>query len=259
MFLLRIAENWSSRISEIRDVKTDETHLIRFDNTFYRLCRPGPETFSVEVVPGTGRVNDGITLTLRVRDLYVTHIGTRLFGRYASTIDRLVPQALSLDQAVHELPTAQGDRLFEWQSMLVFCVAESLRNDLIATAVGQMIGATRGDPLLRGPAVHLPMGHHLPVARAPGGKPATPSSRRCLPRPRGRTPTPIRAVAGGTPVLRAGGFDQNPSEPGSGRPIDQGAQATRLRRRRRSPGLRGSGEISSCAFCCCWSCWPSSA
>ena len=168
MFLLRIAENWSSRISEIRDVKTDETHLIRFDNTFYRLCRPGPETFSVEVVPGTGRVNDGITLTLRVRDLYVTHIGTRLFGRYASTIDRLVPQALSLDQAVHELPTAQGDRLFEWQSMLVFCVAESLRNDLIATAVGQMIGATRGDPLLRGPAVHLPMGDYLPVARTWG-------------------------------------------------------------------------------------------
>lgn len=168
MFLLRIAENWPSRIGEIRDANTDETHLIRFDNTFYRLCRPGPETFSVKVVPGTGRVDEGITLAIRVRDLYVTHVGTRMFGRYASTLDRLAPQALTLDQAVHELPTAQGDRLFELQSMLVFCVAESLRNDLIATAVGQMIGATMGDPILRGPAVHLPIGDYLAVARAWG-------------------------------------------------------------------------------------------
>ena len=168
MFLLRIAENWSSRIGEIRDANTDETHLIRFDNTFYRLCRPGPGSFVVKVAPGTGRVDDGITLALRVRDLYVTHVGARLFGRYASTIDRLAPQALTLDQAVHELPTARGDRLFEWQSMLVFCVAESLRNDLIATAVGQMIGATMGDPILRGPVVHLPIRDYLPVARTWG-------------------------------------------------------------------------------------------
>lgn len=168
MFLLRIADNWPSQIGAIRDANTDETHLIRFDNTFYRRCRPGPETFSVNVVPGTGRVDEGITLTLRVRDLYVTHVGTRLFGRYASTLDRLAPQALTLDQAVHELPTAQGDRRFEWQSMLVFCVAESLRNDRIATAVGQMIGATMGNPILRGPAAQLPIRDYLPVARAWG-------------------------------------------------------------------------------------------
>jgi hypothetical protein len=168
VFLLRIAEDWFSRIRVIRDANTDDTNLIRFDNTFYRLCRPGPETFSVNVVPGTGRVGEGITLTIRVCDLYVTHIGTRLFGRYASTIDRLAPQALTLDQAVHELPTARGDRLFELQSLLVFCVAESLRNDLIATAVGQMIGATMGGPILRGPAVHLPIRDYLPVARAWG-------------------------------------------------------------------------------------------
>jgi hypothetical protein len=168
MFLLRIAENWSFRIGGIRDATTDETHLIRFDNTFYRLCRPGPETFSVNVVPGTGRVDEGITLTIRVRDLYVTHVGNRLFGRYASTIDRLMPQALTLDQAVHELPTAQGDRRFELQSMLVFCVAESLRNDRIATAVGQMISATMGNPILQGPAIHLPIRDYLPVARTWG-------------------------------------------------------------------------------------------
>lgn len=168
MFLLRIAEDWSSQIGRIRDANTDETHLIRFDNTYYRLCRPGPETFSVRVAPGTGRVDEGLTLAIRVRDLYVTHIGTHLFGRYASTLDRLAPQALTLDQAVHELPTAQGDRRFELQSMLVFCVAESLRNDLIATAVGQMIGATLGNPILRGPAAHLPIREYLPVARAWG-------------------------------------------------------------------------------------------
>lgn len=168
MFLLRIAEDWSSRIRDIRDANTDDTNLIRFDNTHYRLCRPGPSTFMVKVAPGTGRVEEGITLTLRVRDLYVTQIGARCFGRYASTLDRLTPQALTLDQAVHELPTAQGDRLFEWQSLLVFCVAESLRNDRIATAVGQMISATMGNPILRGPAVHLPIRDYLPVARTWG-------------------------------------------------------------------------------------------
>jgi hypothetical protein len=168
MFLLRIAEDWSSQISRIRNANTDETHLIRFDNTYYRRCRPGPETFSVQVAPGTGRVDEGITLTLRVRDLYVTHIGPRRFGRYASTLDRLAPQALTLDQAVHELPTAKGERLFELQSMLVFWVAESLRNDLIATAVGQMIGATMGNPILRGPTAHLPIRDYLPDARAWG-------------------------------------------------------------------------------------------
>ena len=45
MFLLRIAEDWSSRIRDIRDANTDDTNLIRFDNAHYRLCRPGPSTF----------------------------------------------------------------------------------------------------------------------------------------------------------------------------------------------------------------------
>jgi len=190
MFLLRIAEDWASQISRIRDAHTDDTHLIRFDNTYYRLCRPGPETFKVTVAPGTGRVEEGITLTLQVRDLYVTHIGTQLFGRYASTLDRLAPQALTLDQVVHELPTAQGDRLFEWQSLLVFCVAESLRNDLIAMAVGQMISATMGNPVLRGPAAQLPVRDYLPIARTWGqGSDAvfqafSPQAQRIVLRPR---------------------------------------------------------------------------
>ena len=190
MLLLRIAEDWASQMSRIRDAHTDDTHLIRFDNTYYRLCRPGPETFQVMVTPGTGRVKEGITLTLQVCDLYVTHIGNRLFGRYASTVDRLAPQALTLDQAVHELPTAQGDRVFELQSMLVFCVAESLRNDLIATAVGQMIGATMGDPILRGPAVQLPIRDYLPIARTWGQasdavfQALSPEAQRIVLRPR---------------------------------------------------------------------------
>jgi hypothetical protein len=168
MFLLRITEDWSSQISRIRNANTDDTHLIRFDNTYYRLCRPGPESFRVKLAPGTGRVDEGITLTLQVRDLYVTHIGTRLFGRYASTLDCFAPQALTLDQAVHELPTAQGDRLFELQSLLVFCVAESLRNDHIATAIDKMIRATMGNPILRGVPIHLPIREYLPIARTWG-------------------------------------------------------------------------------------------
>ena len=190
MFLLRIAEDWASQISRIRDAHTNDAHLIRFDNTNYRLCRPGPETFRVKVMPGTGRVEEGITLTLQVRDLYVTHIGARLFGRYASTLDRFTPQALTLDQAVHELPTAQGERLFELQSLLVFCVAESLRNDLIAMAISQMISATMGNPILRGPAVQLPIRDYLPIARTWGQasdaifQALSPQAQRIVLRPR---------------------------------------------------------------------------
>lgn len=190
MFLLRITEDWPAQIGRIRDAHTDETHLIRFDNTYYRLCRPGLETFRVKVTPGRGRVEEGITLTLQVRDLYVTHIGHQRFERYASTLDRFTPQALTLDQIVHELPTAQGDRLFEWQSLLVFCVAESLRNDRIATAIGQMISATRGNPILQGPAIQLPIRDYLPVARTWGQasdaifQALSPQAQRIVLRPR---------------------------------------------------------------------------
>ena len=168
MFQLRFTESWDSQVGMIRDANTEDTNLIRFDNTYYRLCRPGPGTFMVKVAPGTGRGETGIDFTIQVRDLYVTHIGERPFGRYASTLDRFAPQALTLDQAVHELPVATGDRLFELQSLLVFCVAESLRNDHVATAVAKMIRATMGTPNLRGVPIQLPIRELLPTARTWG-------------------------------------------------------------------------------------------
>lgn len=168
MFPLRIAEDWATRIAALRDEQTDDTNLIRFDNTHYRLCRPGPGTFMVKVLPVAGSLSAGIDLTVQTRDLYVTRIGNRLFERYASTLDLYAPQALALSQAVHEVASATGDRLFEWQSLIVFCVAESLRNDHIATAVGQTIAATLGNPPLQGVPTALSIGEWLPAARTWG-------------------------------------------------------------------------------------------
>jgi hypothetical protein len=71
-------------------------------------------------------------------------------------LDQLPPNAGGLDHAVQRLPHAVGTELFELQSLLMFCFAESLRSDRIATAIEQMIRSTFGG--LRGVAPLLSTG-----------------------------------------------------------------------------------------------------
>ena len=137
MFTLRVSHDWAAQIQQIRDAVTEDSNLIRFDNAFYRVCRGGDQTFELLVLARNG--GRGVRMTLRERDLYVLHVYGRLIEQYAKTLDRLRGEPMSLDNALHELAKPAPERVFELNTLVVFCVAESLRNDHIATTIGQVI------------------------------------------------------------------------------------------------------------------------
>lgn len=166
MFTLRIDPTWSRQIAAIRDSNSDDTNLIRFDNGFYRVCRAAPAQFSIQLLPMGLESADALTLQLGSQDFYVATIGGQAFGRYASTIDGLSVDAATLDNAIREVRTAVGTRRFELQSLLVFCVAESIRSDLIATQIEATIRASLGR--LLGAPTRLPIRSMLEQARAWG-------------------------------------------------------------------------------------------
>jgi hypothetical protein len=163
MSVLRVGPDWATQIKTLRDAVTEDTNLIRFDNGFYRICRPGPD-FVVRLQPGTGGA--GIELVMQSRDLYVTRIDGKPFERYASTLDGQTRDYGGLSGAVSALPGARGTELFELQSLLVFCVGESLRSDEVAIAIEQAMRASVGG--LRGVSPRLPMTRLLRIARSWG-------------------------------------------------------------------------------------------
>ena len=166
MYPLSIDSTWHTRIAAIRDANSDDTNIIRFDNAFYRVCRPGNAPFTVQLSPYGGNSSDVLALTIGSQDFYVAQIGGRAFGRYASTIDQVDIDAGALNNAVREVKSATGTRLFELQSMLVFCVAESIRSDSIATQIAQTIRASTGT--LLGASPRIAIRQMLPQARAWG-------------------------------------------------------------------------------------------
>jgi len=165
MLVLNVSHDWASRIRTIRNATTEDTNLIRFDNSFYRVCRGGSGTFALHVVPSVHGAR-AVQLVMRERDLYVTSINGQPFENYAATLDLWRPHAKSLDGALMSLPKAHGAELFELQSLVVLCVAESIRNDHIATGVEQLIRTTTTG--LIGVPTRLPLAELLDEARAWG-------------------------------------------------------------------------------------------
>jgi hypothetical protein len=162
MFTLRVSHDWASQIQLIRDAVTEDSNLIRFDNAFYRVCRAGERRFELQVLPRNG--SRSVRLVMRERDLYVLTVNGRSIEQYAKTLDQLRGEPMALDNAVFELCKAAPARPFELTTLVVFCVAESLRNDHIATIIGQvirtsttgLIGAPSALPLAQlRPAAHL--------------------------------------------------------------------------------------------------------
>lgn len=137
MFTLRVSHDWASQIQQVRDAVTEDSNLIRFDNAFYRVCRAGERCVDLQVLPRSG--GRGVRLSLRERDLYVLQVNGRVIEQYAKTLDQLRGEPMSLDNALHELGKTMPTRVFELNTLVVFCVAESLRNDHIATTIGQVI------------------------------------------------------------------------------------------------------------------------
>jgi hypothetical protein len=163
MFQLRIDPSWPEKIAAIRDATTEDTNLIRFDNGFYRVCRAAPSNVTVNLMPSDGQVKNQLPMVIGTKDFYVSEIGGHPFDRYSSKIDLLHPSAGSLENALLEVRTATGERLFQLRTLLVFCVAESIRSDMIAIRIGQMIAASRGQ--LLGAPTQLKVSDYLPQVR----------------------------------------------------------------------------------------------
>lgn len=151
-FDLQVGPNWADQIRAIRNRVTEDTNLIRFDNTFYRVCRDSDEKFAIRLYPQDTRATS-LMLHMSMRNLYVSQIGGHSFSIYARTLES---QTRSLDGAVSSLlgtstdPTAAAEAC----SIVVWCIAESLRFSSIATAVGQSI--FRGRTFAHGISSQLP-------------------------------------------------------------------------------------------------------
>ncbi|MGU7771064.1 ribosome-inactivating family protein [Burkholderia sp. MR1-5-21] len=164
--MLRVAPDWSTQIARIRNDISEDTNLIRFDNTFYRVCRAGG-SFAIMLMPQSG-AGGGLTLTMRMKDVYVETIGGQPITQYAATLDKAAPNAFALDEAIYKLAPRASARLstderFAAQSIIVFCVAESLRFSHVATAVGQAILASHGQ--LRGASGRLGLDTWMPLVK----------------------------------------------------------------------------------------------
>ncbi|WP_457333448.1 ribosome-inactivating family protein [Rhizobacter sp. P5_C2] len=164
MFTLRVAPDWAEQIRKIREAVTEETHLIRADNRFYRVCRAGDASFQLHLLPSAGA--RGVALRLRESDLELTHIDGGPFEPGGARLDPRRLQAPALDEALLALPRATGQARVEAQSLIVLCVAGSLRSDALAAKVGQLLRVvTTGLP---GASAQLPAGELLQEARAWG-------------------------------------------------------------------------------------------
>lgn len=136
MFTLRMAPDWVEQIRKIREAVTEDTHLIRADNRFYRICRAGDASFQVRVRPGVG--NRGVELRLRESDLEVTHIDGGPFDAGAH-LDLRRLRTVLLDEALVALQPIAGPQRFDAQALLALCVAGSLRSEMLAAKVAQVL------------------------------------------------------------------------------------------------------------------------
>jgi hypothetical protein len=136
MHELVIRPDWAQQIGQLRERLTEDTHIIRWGNNFYRCCRNDP---TVTLCLLTSDRSVGLSLQLRPSDLYITRVGSAAeMARYGSLTGELSVSAPKIDHAVHSLAsgTVHGDEAFGLRSLVVFCVAEALRFDSLAHDVG---------------------------------------------------------------------------------------------------------------------------
>lgn len=153
---LRFGPRFRTQIASIRNAITEDTNLIKWGNQFYRVCQAsGEERAELTLLPREGGYDRSVICRLRLRDLYVTKVGAAKFERYASTLSSWRPEVSILDSAVDTARLGHGPKLFELRSLLVFCVAESLRSDHVATEIDLTIQAATTGVVGRG--VYLPI------------------------------------------------------------------------------------------------------
>lgn len=136
MHELVIRPDWAQQISQLRERLTEDTNVIRWGNNFYRCCRSGPP---VTLHVATADRSVALSLQLRPSDLYIIQVGLATeMGRHGSLTGELAVSAPKFEHAVRSLCKGgvHGDEAFGLRSLVVFCVAESLRFDSLAHDVG---------------------------------------------------------------------------------------------------------------------------
>ncbi len=164
MHELVIGPDWSQQISQLRGRLTEDTNIIRWGNNFYRCCRSGP---LVALRVATPDRSVALPLQLRPSDLYITQAGLSTeMGRYGSLTGELSVSAPKLEHAVRRLAsgTVHGDEAFGLRGLVVFCVAEALRFDSLASDVGFALRTTD----VAGGAKAMPLGRWWPIVHAWG-------------------------------------------------------------------------------------------
>lgn len=136
MYELVIRPDWAQQISQLRERLTEDTHIIRWGNSFYRCCRNGTLVALRVFAPDR---SVALQLQLRPSDLYIIQVGSATdMGRYGSLTGELSVSAPKFEHAVRSLAsgTVHGDEAFGLRSLVVFCVAEALRFDSLAYDIG---------------------------------------------------------------------------------------------------------------------------
>jgi hypothetical protein len=145
-YMLNFGPEWAVEIAKIRDDVTDDTNLIRFDNSFYRICRAQSEfdSFKVNVRP-SAQPHQVLPLTFRTRDLYVSAAANVKFEQYQKTLNSSRFGLGIIDNAVQTVLKSRNDsELQKLVSLIVWAVAESLRDDHMETRLGQTMRASLG-------------------------------------------------------------------------------------------------------------------
>lgn len=141
MLPLQVGPAWAAQTTALREAHTQPCLLLRAPTETYRRCKPGADEFQVMVWAHDQTSGRPLVLTMLAKNLYITKLGSHKMERYASTANGLEVSAFNLDDAIHS--ASKGKASFEQLSLLVFCVAESLRNDHFASALEQTFRASR--------------------------------------------------------------------------------------------------------------------
>lgn len=146
---LQVGGQWASQIAEIRDEHSVDTNLIRYDNTFYRYGRAGPE---IELCVVTSDAKAETRFKVDPGTFYMVPVNGRHAGfqNYSFELGAAVLSDASLDSAVQSM--SKDVASFTAVSLLVFAVAESIRFDHLATEINSCLlkdsGKLLGDRLV---------------------------------------------------------------------------------------------------------------
>jgi len=149
MHTLAVGPQWPTQIAAIREAQTDTTDIVRSGLDCYRICRASSAEFKIAVAPSQPPGALPLLLTLRESDFYVLQMGSTTMERYSSMIKTDEKSRGKFQVSEGRLNTAILDlardrsptRQFENQTLLTFCVAESLRSEALAQQIGSTLAA----------------------------------------------------------------------------------------------------------------------